>query len=144
MSCYGEGNRGCSNSASKYRTRLALVCASIRFPQQRILVGRVGRDPERISSPYTSLSFPPQTWCFLALFSYVSGTRICQVAQSLAQENRLRFCANLSLAPSPADEGALYFVRSWGALANLKFQHAAEVVTQIRSPDPELVDCAVC
>lgn len=35
-----------------------------------------------------------------------------QVAQSLAQENRLWLCANLSLAPSPADEGALYFVRN--------------------------------
>lgn len=137
MSCYGEGNRGFSNFASKYSTRLVLVCASIYFPQQRILVSRTGRDHESIH-----LTFFPAPKLMLSCFvhfSCVSGIRMRQAAKSLPQENRIQLPVILSLAPSPADKGSLSFVCNWAGLANLQFQHAAEVVAQVRCPDQELI-----
>lgn len=130
MSCYGEGNRGFSNSASKYSTRLVLVCASIYFPQQRILTSRTGRDHESIHLTF----FPTPNLmlsCFVH-FSCVSGIRMHQSAKSLPQENRMQLPVNLSLAPSPADKGSLYFVCNWAGLANmqLKWLHRLGVLTK--------------
>lgn len=113
------------------------MCASIYFPQQIILVNRTGRDPESIH-----LTFFPTLKLMLSCFvhfSCVSDIRICQVAKSLPQENRLQIPVNLSLAPSPAAKGSFYFVCNWAGRANLQFQHAAEMFAQVRCPDQELI-----